>query len=236
MSSPRPPPRRPSGPRSFWEGTRRWLLLSRLFLVWERLCAAFWPLASVLGGLLALALAGLPAWMPAWGHALVLMIGVALILATTGAGLRRFRWPSPHEARRRLEAGATERVLTAATDRLALGDADPLTRALWARHRRRARAAAARLRPRPPDPVVAARDPRALRFIPVLLLVVGAVLGAGDPGSRLLAFLSPRLGNGEGRPIARVWLTGPAWGCQRRPRTRWWTVCEPCGPPWPMER
>ncbi|GEO80248.1 DUF4175 domain-containing protein [Pararhodospirillum oryzae] len=193
---------------------RRWLILSWLALAWERLVLAFWPAASLVLGGLALGLSGLTLALPAWIQVGVLvLLGLALGLALR-LGLRRFSVPRAADAGRRLEQGGAlgrHRVLTAAADRLALGRDDPLSRALWRQHRLQARAAARTLRPRPPDPLLAERDPRAVRAVPVLALVVAIAASGGEGPARLLAFLTPRLGAPGDALVARVWLTPPEY-------------------------
>lgn len=184
---------------------------SRWALGQERAWAAFWPALSLAGLILALALSGWVPLLPGWLHLLVLVASILALGAGVALGLRHFAWPSLAEARHRLETGAgtPHRPLSAAGDHLALGRGDPLAEALWHRHQAQARAAAAGLRAQPPRPVVAERDPLALRAVPVLLLAVALIAGRADPGARLLAFVSPTLSDDGPPPRADVWLTPP---------------------------
>ncbi|MBK5952581.1 hypothetical protein CCR92_00975, partial [Rhodospirillum rubrum] len=205
-----PPLRRPArAMRGPW--LRVSLGLAWLVLVWERLLRGFWPALAGTGIGLALALSGVTSLLPGWLHlalliALILALGVAF-----GLGAWRFSWPTRGQAWRALEKNARQghRPLTASADVLALGGEDPLSRALWRRHRNRMAAEARALRPSAPTPIMAGLDPHGLRVVPILLLAVALVAGHRDPGARLLAFLSPSVLPAHAPPTATVWLTPP---------------------------
>lgn len=137
--------------------------------LWERAWPVLW---RGLGVLLTFAAAS---WLGLWldlGPA-GRMLGVALFaLALLGALVPLLHLPrlGRAEALARLDREAALRDPTlrhgpasAAEDRLAVGAADPATRALWDLHQRRAAEAVARLRVGLPRPMMPRHDPYALR-------------------------------------------------------------------------
>ncbi|WP_170294971.1 TIGR02302 family protein [Roseospira navarrensis] len=189
------------------------MALSWAALAWERAWRALWPALTLLGVGLAALVSGVLPRLPGWLHLAVLLAlagGVAALLLQAG---RIWRCPTRAEAVSRLEGGAApgHRPLTAARDTQMLGRDDALSRALWARHQADMRARAQALRPRPPRPGLAARDPRALRFVPLLLLFAALTMAWPDPLGRLVAGLSPRLGAPPPPAVAQVWITPPAY-------------------------
>ncbi|MBB4285102.1 uncharacterized protein (TIGR02302 family) [Roseospira goensis] len=189
------------------------LMASRLALGWERAWQAFWPVLAMAGGVLAVLLSGVLPLLPGWLHLTVLLVLAAALLAVALRASRAWRWPSRAEALARLEGGGpgAHRPLTASADRLALGAQDPVSRALWRRHQALMAARARTLRVRPPRPRLAARDPRALRLVPLLLLFAALAAAWPDPVGRLGAALSPRLGAPVPPAVAQVWITPPAY-------------------------
>ncbi len=177
--------------------------------MWPRL----YPVLAVLGVGLGLALLNLPALLPGWAHAL-LLLGWAGLLGWVGwRQARGFRWPSAMAADRRLEAdsGLVHRPLETLADRPT--GTDPMALALWQAHRRRAAAMLARLRVKPPSPGLAARDPRALRAALVLgLLAAGTIAGPEAP-ARLRRALLPTFSPTTPAAALRIeaWVTPPAY-------------------------
>ncbi|CAA7614140.1 Kinesin-like protein K39 [Candidatus Terasakiella magnetica] len=191
----------------------RKLAVVRRVLWWERLWPEIAALLSLLALLLAVALFDILPLLPPWLHGAVLA-AFALLASSLLLPLRRKSPPRPHDAARRLERDnhSLHRPLDAGTDRLAAGAHDPLTQALWHHHRHHMEAEAARLRPGWPDPVLPARDPWALRFIPLLLLVIAAAGGWRDAPARLTRALTPPLEiSGLGPRLLEVWITPPPY-------------------------
>ncbi len=189
-------------------------MIAALCVLWaERLTVAAWRPASILMAGAALALLGLPALLPLWLHLAVLLAGLAACLAATLAGLRELRRPRRADAERRLEqdSGLTHRPF--ATLRDAPAAATPAQLGLWRIHQARARAALAGLRLRPPRPVLAARDPSALRALAVLLLASAWGVAGPQAGSRLALSLLPGMPGlaGGPRPAIQAWIEPPAY-------------------------
>lgn len=209
-SAPPPGPRPPHG-GARRAGLGRKLALSRLALVWERLWAVLWPAASLILFTLAVALSDLLPLLPGWLHAAILGILGLSVLAALFDGLRRLRLPTAQDARHRLEADARHRPLTASTDRPGT-PRDSVGDVLWRAHLRRMADATAALRPRWPHPGVPARDPHALRFIPVLAFALAVVVAWDDPRARLTRALTPPLPSmlGTGATV-ELWITPPPY-------------------------
>ncbi|MCA9309824.1 MAG: aldehyde dehydrogenase family protein, partial [Phycisphaerales bacterium] len=109
---------------------------------------------------------------------------------------------------RRIEAlRAFQRIARERVEEAAALICDETGKALWDAHRRRTLAALARLRSGIPTPRLAARDPLALRFLVMLLFVVGFVVAGPERIARLgEAF---RGGETTAAAIARIdaWVT-----------------------------
>lgn len=187
--------------------------LSRIALAWENIWPRLWPLVGVVGVFLAVAFADLLPALPAWLHVLVLVLFlVALMAAATF--LRRYRPAEPSVARHRLERNnhLAHRPLTALADRLASGRDDAHATALWQAHRQRMAMAVKSLRVGMPAPGLARHDPRGLRAVVLLVLVVSLAAGWNDPLDRLGRALTPHLFGGASGPVRiEVWITPPAY-------------------------
>ncbi len=187
---------------------RRRLLVVRLSLALERLWRALWPAAVLLAFYAAAALFGIPEALPAALHAAGL--GVLLLSAAVLVWRRRHlvRWPREGEARRRLEAenGVPHRPLDAIFDRAAMAAGGAF---LWRRHRRLMATRARALRPGPPRLSLSAEDPRALRALAALLLLVGLLHAGSDSGRRLLAGFVPAFADHGAAVRLDAWIAPP---------------------------
>jgi uncharacterized protein (TIGR02302 family) len=191
----------------------RLVLLARATLFWERLWPRLWPGLGVVALFVAVALADLLPLLPAWLHAAVLAVFFGALVAAL-----RHLWPAlmpvgDGEARHRLErdSGLEHRPLAALADRLGAGADDPVAAALWAIHRRRMAAAIRRLRLHPPAPGMPARDPLALRAVPLLLLAAGLIAGGHDAVNRLRRAFEPGVGAPPLPAVLDLWITPPAY-------------------------
>ncbi|MBZ4023968.1 hypothetical protein CKO11_16070 [Rhodobacter sp. TJ_12] len=194
MTKPPPLPGDPLAPLA------RPLLLTRATLVLERLARAFWPLFTFLAFAFAALAFGLGRLIPPDSLGAAAGVAIFAVIVLGAPGVRRFRWPRRADVVARLDRTLTGRPLAALTDTLALGAADPASKALWAVHRGRMVAAAAAARAPGPDPDLAPRDPFALRLS--ALTAVAMALIFGNPAA-VLSPLSP--------PGAAVAAMGPAW-------------------------
>ena len=189
------------------------LWLSALALFLERLWPRLWPLAAVIGSFLAVALTDLLPQLPPVAHVLVLAAFAAAALAAAVYALPALRRVRRDDALRRLDhdAATGHRPLATSEDRLAAGDDDPFTAALWARHQQRMAAAARQLRVRWPAADMARREPWGIRAFVVLLLVIGGAAAGSDWRPRLLRAVTPAI-IGAGTPVSvELWITPPAY-------------------------
>lgn len=187
------------------------LRLAGLALLWERLWPRLVMPLAILALFLAVAWLRLLVALPDWARLAVVALFAVGFLASL-VPLARMPRGRPNDALGRLErdSGFDHRPLTGLVDKQASGDEDPVSRALWDAHRRRLAAAIAAVRVRAPSPRVDRRDPYALRFVAVLLLVVGVVAGRGDYAGPLADTL--RLPTTPG-PETRIdaWVTPPGY-------------------------
>ncbi len=161
---------------------------TRWSLWWEEAWPRLWlPLAIIL---LFFTLSWLGLWldMPVLWRTIGLGLFTAAFLLSLWP-LLRLRMPSRTRALDRLdrEAGLTTGPARVLDDSLALGSADPGTRALWALHRKRAEEAVGRMRVGLPRPDMPRRDRFALRAAGLLALVTSAFVAGPEIGSRLAA-------------------------------------------------
>ncbi len=203
MTDPATPLRRLAGRRS----------LARAAILIETLWPALWLPLTVVGIFVALALLNVPPLLPGWLHLGLLALVLAIVAGLLVRTLWRIRLPDDAAADRRLEArsGLIHRPLSVLSDRPATEDAAAL--ALWQVHAARARTQINRLKVGPPQPGLARRDPRALRY--AVLLVVVACLGIAntDAWTRLHAAVTPSMPVALGAPATELqaWITPPAY-------------------------
>lgn len=187
--------------------------LARAALRWEGLWPALWPALGVLGLFAIFALAGLPARLPGWAHALALLGFLAALILAIRHGFAGFRAPDDAAVDRRLEreTGLQHRPLAALQDQPATQDADGL--ALWAAHQSRMRRMVARLRVGVPRPGLAARDPRAFRSALLVGVAAALVMAGGDAPALLARGLTPHFGMvAPPAPLRfEAWVTPPSY-------------------------
>lgn len=190
----------------------RLILRARAALVWERLWRAMAPALGILGLFLLVSFLGLWQITPRFGR----MAGVgAFVLAFIISlwSIKRFRWPSRAEALARVDeaSGLAHRPAAVLSDAPA-NAGDPLTRALWAAHRRRAEALRARMRAGWPHPLLIARDPLALRAALVIAIVAAAFVAGPERYARFAAAFNWR-GGGAAEASRRIdaWIDPPPY-------------------------
>ena len=186
---------------------------AELTLVWEDL----WPPLAFAGAVLLLFLAA--SWFGLWFEtpplARAIALGLfALALLAALSPLVWLRWPGRTRALSRLDRDAeiAHRPASALEDSLANPGDDPATRALWALHKERLARDVQKLAVKPPSPHVAARDPYALRFVTVLLALVGFFAAGSERFARIDAAFHgmPVLAHAE---VARIdaWIDPPTY-------------------------
>ena len=187
------------------------LRLTLLGLWAERLCRAFWPLWTLLITGLGLAALGVQDHLPLEAD----WFGVvSLAFASVWAlvyGWRAFRKPTREDALTRLDTRLAGRPIAALRDSLAMGSDDTATKAIWDVHRDRMASRAADARAVEPDLRLASRDPYALRYMALTVLVLALIFGSLWRVATITTLPAP---GGQGQAAA-----GPAWEGWAQPPT-----------------
>lgn len=193
----------------------RLLLGARLSLAWESVWPAIWPAVGTAGAFAALALLDVFARLPAWLHAVLLAGFAAGFGFALWRAVRAVAMPTRQQALHRIElaSGLDHRPLEALRDRLPEGVNDPMARALWEAHQRQMEERIRRLRVGMPEPGLARRDPLAVRFAVLLLLIVGVVSAGPEATDRLGRAFVPEFGASGKAQEARleIWITPPEY-------------------------
>ena len=179
------------------------LRLTLIGLWAEALTRAFWPLWSVLILGLGLAALGVQDHLPLEVDWAGLVLGASGLIWGLVHAARSFRRPTRDQALARLDQTLPGQPLAALRDSLAMGAQDPATQALWAAHRNRMAQRASTAQAVEPDLRLASRDPYALRYMALTVLVLALIFGSLWRVSSLATL--PALG-GDGQVAA-----GPAW-------------------------
>ncbi len=190
-------------------------VLSWIYLLWERLTRAFWPVFVLMALAVALALIGLPSVLPPLLHACLLAAGAAFMIFAFWHSCRQFRTPTWRAAVRRLQHvnELQHRPLEALSDRLADGLENRESRALWREYRHRLEAGTKGLSAGIPRPRLIRLDPMAWRVAASVLLVTGFAAAGTTAPERLVRGLIPQLAIFETppTPIIDAWLTPPTY-------------------------
>ena len=186
--------------------------IARAALIWERIWPALWPATGIAGLFIAAALFGLPPLLPWPLHALVLAGCITAMGLTLYFSLEGFQPPGWMEGARRVERDSTlvHRPISEEHDVIAAGSGDAWAEALWSAHLSRRLADLGHLRLAWPRSELPKRDPRALRFVVLLLIGAGLVVANSDWRSRLMAAFGP--GTSEAANIGiDVWIDPPPY-------------------------
>lgn len=181
----------------------RELRLTRAGLLAERLVRCFWPLWSlvlVVAAMLAFGVQDMLGSRPLFALALAVLAAGAAALAW---GLWRFRWPTPDDARDRLDATLPGRPIAAMRDHQALGGDDPAASVVWQAHQARMTARAGTARAPQPDLRLSRRDRYGLRYSALLVFALAVLFGVPSRVAEV-ASLTP----GGDRADA---ASGPSW-------------------------
>ncbi len=191
----------------------RYIALARLAILWERVWPALWPASGVVGLFVAAALFDVLADIPGWLHGLLLLCVFFGAGALLHRNLKGFRFPDWEEGARRIERDSRllHRPITEGHDRLAAGDSDPWTRAVWRAHLRRLLDRVAHLRIALPSPGLAARDPYALRFAVLLVIAAGFAVAGPDWNRRLAGAFTPDASASASNAMLDAWINPPAY-------------------------
>jgi uncharacterized protein (TIGR02302 family) len=193
-------------------GLGRKIGLAWAALAWEGLWPRLVPLLGFVALFVAAAHLDLFAGLDPWVHTALLGVLAAAFGGLAWWYLRDFAWPARETAIRRLERDSEvpHRPLVAVQDRLAAGEADPMAAALWEAHRRREAERLAALANKPARPGLAALDTWALRFVPILALVVALASAGGWRSDRMAAAVTPAFPPPP-PVVANLWIAPPAY-------------------------
>ncbi len=189
---------------------KRFVALARGLLAFERVWPALWPATGILGLGLAAALFDIFAPL-AWPlHALILAsietaIGLLLYL-----NLQHVTWPAWTEGARRLERDSDlkHRPISEADDAIAAGAGDPEAEELWRAHIFARLNRLEKLRLSLPRSDLPKKDPRALRYGVLLLIIAALFVSHGDWMRRLDSAFSPNAG---ALATLDAWIEPPAY-------------------------
>ena len=205
---------------SVWTGFRpgfrdrieRRIALARVVVLWERIWPRLWPASGIVGAFVAAALLGILAWLPAGLQVLALLCVVGACAYFLYRNFDDFRAPDWHEGARRLErdSALVHRPITERNDNLLIGTGDAVAEGLWNAHLRALLNRQHRLRVALPQPTLAARDPYALRFL-ILLLVLAGFVVAGSDWSRRLCTAFTAASHGAPTATLDAWIDPPAY-------------------------
>jgi uncharacterized protein (TIGR02302 family) len=191
----------------------RYVTLARLALLWERIWPALWPAAGIAGLYLIAALLGAFDHVPVSLIGLVQAFTLALIGLVAYENFRGLHLPSWVEGARRVErdSALAHRPISEHGDTLAAGIGDAGAEALWRLHLKQLLARVANLRVARPASGLPARDPHALRFVLLLLLVGGFLVAGSDWSRRLEMALAPNATGGMSSAGIDAWIDPPAY-------------------------
>lgn len=185
-----------------------------LAIRWERLWRVLWAPVGVVLLFVGVALTDVLPSLPDPIHGMALAL-IAVLFGFSLKGLTQAFAPvSGAEAARRVEAasGLRHRPLTVLFDTPAQDKLSADGKLLWRTHIERALQQTQSLSYPSPQPGVAGIDRYGLRFVPVLVLFVGLLMGSADPLSRIERALSPIGQTGAGDALAMdLWITPPSY-------------------------
>ena len=188
------------------------LTLAHVIVKLEHFVTAYAKPLMIAGVFVALAWFGFFSSIDAGLHLAVLIIFTALFFAALGRARRLFVSATPSEAKRRVEEASQlpHRPLDVLEDRPAAND--PAQFALWWEHADRAREQVKQLRWPKWKLNFSNRDPFALRYALLLLLMVAGVSGWGLLGGNLIGAINPALAKLKlGAPTLDAWITPPEY-------------------------
>ena len=186
--------------------------LARIVLWTEALLSAFWPSLTLVGAFLALALLGIPTFLPPLLHSALLIAFAGGLGWLSLTGKRAFRPPTSEAAFRRIERDSqlAHRPFATLTDR-PTADADRAGMGLWRMHLERRLADVRRLRLAPPSAGLPERDPHALRLAVAILVILGFALAGSRSGSLILAALDPSFSPTASAIPVEAWIKPPPY-------------------------
>jgi len=180
----------------------------------ERVWALAWPASGFLLLFLALSLFDIWAFVAPAFHKLAVAALAAASVYAFARNLESFAFPRTKTAMRRLEneSGLAHRPLDMLGETLAAGRGDPVAEALWQAQEARDQERAKKIRPLWPRLSLAARDPRALRFLGLLIFAAGIATAGPEALPRLdKAFTLADPARAQSALRIDAWIDPPAY-------------------------
>ncbi len=188
------------------------LTLAKLIIRTEQSLKFFFQPLMIGGVFVALALLGVFSSLYPWLHLVVLAIFVSYFFRTLGRAQARWTPPSVSDAKRRVEAASNlaHRPLDVMEDRPASNDL--VQASLWNIHRERTVEQTQSLDWPRWALDFTGHDRYGLRYVVLLLVILGIVFGWGALGVRMVAAINPAVGKWHiVRPALDAWITPPAY-------------------------
>jgi uncharacterized protein (TIGR02302 family) len=178
------------------------LRLTLLGIYAERLTRAFWPVWSLLIGLLATIMFGVQDHLPLEVLWFSTVCGSVGFLWSLIWGIGKFSKPSRTDALIRLDATLAGQPIAALRDSISIGATDPASRAVWQAHQNRMALRAMGAKSVQPNLRLASLDPFGLRYVALTGLVLAILFGSVWRVSTLSGIVP-----GGGAGLA----SGPTW-------------------------
>lgn len=182
----------------------------------ERMSLHGWRIFCWLSGFGGLWLFDIPSSIHAWGGALAALIFFAGCVYFFIQDFRSFALPRRADILRRLESDSNlaHRPLSLLEDHAINADDSNATQSLWNQYQIRLESFVKRIHPGAPKPILAAADPRALRFLCLLFLALGFFWAGPESAQRLYAGAFPFSFSGTAEsekpiPFIQLWITPP---------------------------
>ena len=200
--------------RSFGPKIERQISLTHIAMMWEQIWPAVWPALGFVSIFFGLSFLGVWVFLPGLLHVAVLTVLAVAVFLSLWFGFRRIVRPDRNDVVRRLETANAlgHRALSSLHDRMAPVSVDDATDTLWREHKIRQARRIQNIKAPLPKSHLPERDPFALRFAAVLLMVVSGFVGFGDWQHRLMLAVTPST-KAANIQLTRVdaWVTPPTY-------------------------
>ncbi|MFY9288438.1 MAG: DUF4175 family protein [Alphaproteobacteria bacterium] len=186
------------------------LTFAAYIVVAENILKAFARPLMLAGAFIALSWFGILNSFYPWPHLAALILFTLLFFEALGRAKQSWQPATQSQARRRVEEAShlQHRPLDVLEDRPAFANTEHM--ALWQVHMQRAREQTKHLRWPRWKLSFAEKDPYALRFALLIVLVIAAISGWGALGGRMIAAINPALGKLQFMtPTMNAWITPP---------------------------
>ena len=195
------------------------LFAARLVLFWERAWPALIPILAPVTILAAISLFDFWKHIPVWAHWGLLGLGLAATIAAIIRFGHEMRWPTHLDGLRRLEADGklAHTPLQTLTDvpfdrsQAPASDTSQQQNTLWQAHLKRTQESARGAKLKGAHATADHRDPFALRFSLIGLLILGVIAAGDNPWRRFATTFSPGASRETLASRADIWIDAPAY-------------------------